>query len=210
MKLDHLVYAVPDLDRAVADFEARLGAAPSPGGRHQSVGTHNAILPLRGDAYVELMAPDPANPSPPFPLPFGLADDPGPRLVTWAAGTPEIEVAAQAARYAGFDPGTIVDFSRETPEGELLHWRLTLSTAGSEGGVMPFLIDWGGTPHPSRSGEAVCDIEGFRAEHPQPESARASLAALGCTLEVSRGPHPCLFANLVGPSGRIELLSSVA
>lgn len=205
MRLDHLVFAVPELESSVAAFEGRLGAAPAFGGRHESVGTHNAILPLRGGTYLELMAPDPSNPSPPLPLPFGLATLSSPRLVTWAAATRDIDDAVVRARSAGYDPGAIVDLSRKTPEGEMLRWRLTLRQQPVGDGLVPFLIDWGTTPHPSATSEPVCSLEGFRGEHADPDSVREMLRALDVSLDVEPSPHPRLRATIVGPEGSIVL-----
>lgn len=58
LALDHLVYAVPDLASAIDEFQSRLGIAPVLAGRHEGLGTHNAILALEGETYVERMALD--------------------------------------------------------------------------------------------------------------------------------------------------------
>jgi hypothetical protein len=36
VRLDHLVYAVPDLDAGVVDLRARLGVRAAPGGPHRA------------------------------------------------------------------------------------------------------------------------------------------------------------------------------
>lgn len=169
------------------------------------MGTHNAILPLRGGSYVELIAPDPSNPDPPLELPFGLAEATGPSLVTWAVGTRDIEAAVKSARQAGYDPGVVVDLARDLPEGKRLSWKLSLRRDLPADGLVPFLIDWGSAPHPSRTSDPVCSIEGFRAEHPNPEAVRQMLRALGVALDVERGPRPRLCATVVGPGGSLEL-----
>jgi hypothetical protein len=201
---------VPDLDRGIEDFASRLGVAPLPGGRHESLGTHNAILPLEGGAYLELLAPDPSNPDPALGLPFGLGADAGPRLLTWAARTGDLAESVESSRRSGFDPGAVVELSRETSDGRRLRWRLSVAREPFGEGLVPFLIDWGESPHPSRSAEARCRLEDLRAEHPQPGSILGALAALGCSLAVTRGPRACLFATLAGPRGRVELRSGRA
>jgi hypothetical protein len=128
-----------------------------------------------------------------------------PRLITWAAATKDIDAAVEQAKSAGYDPGTAISVARETPEGERLSWRLTVSTRFAGDGLVPFLIDWGSSPHPSGTNEALCSIEGFTAEHPDPESVRAMLSALGASLDVELGAVPCLRGTFVGPHGSLTL-----
>jgi Glyoxalase-like domain len=55
MRIDHVIYATRDLDRAAARLESELGVAALEGGRHEGLGTHNRIVPL-GGGYLELLA----------------------------------------------------------------------------------------------------------------------------------------------------------
>jgi hypothetical protein len=83
--LDHLVYSVPDLDATVEELAVRLGVRPVFGGRHEGRGTHNALLALGEQRYLEIIARDPSQPDAPTPLPHDLDGLTSPRLVTWAA-----------------------------------------------------------------------------------------------------------------------------
>jgi catechol 2,3-dioxygenase-like lactoylglutathione lyase family enzyme len=55
VRIDHVIYATRDLDRAAAMVEGQLGLSAVAGGRHEGVGTHNMIVPL-GNGYLELLA----------------------------------------------------------------------------------------------------------------------------------------------------------
>ena len=55
LRMDHVIYAVDDLDEAAAGLFDREGLGSVPGGRHEGWGTANRIVPL-GDTYLELIA----------------------------------------------------------------------------------------------------------------------------------------------------------
>lgn len=180
LHIDHLVYAVPDLADGVADIENRFGVAPSPGGAHIGMGTFNALLGLGGRTYLEIIGPDPAQPSPGGPRPFGIDDLVAPRLVAWCA-TPArpLQEVVEAARHSGYDPGEVQTMTRKRPDGVLLEWNLTMAPLDeSQGGVLPFFIDWGRTAHPSETipvGGTLLSLDLF---HPQPRSIDIVLSAV--------------------------------
>ncbi len=203
--LDHLVYAVPDLAKGVAELERRLGVRATPGGKHVGLGTHNALLALSDTAYLEVIGPDPEQPAPARPRPFGVDGLAEGRLVTWARHTRRLEGDVARARAAGFDPGEPLAMSRARPDGARLDWRLTLRAQPAGDGLVPFLIDWGATASPALSCAKGVALSALRAEHPDPEPVRRALAALGATLALSSGPAPALVATLSTPNGVVEL-----
>ena len=207
--LDHLVYAVPDLERGVRDIAERLGVEPAIGGRHPDWGTANALVALGGQRYLEIIGPDPrATHSESRLRPFGIDDLDAPRLVTWAAHVTDLDARVQAARAAGYNPGSIVDMSRTRPTGDRLAWRLTVSSSGAGlpgDGVIPFLIEWGTSAHPTESLSPSCTLVNLSATHPHPHHVRAALQGLGIALVVEEGATPGLQAELETPVGRIVL-----
>jgi Glyoxalase-like domain len=203
--VDHIVYGVDDLASAVDQLAGRLGVRPVAGGRHVGRGTHNALLGLGGGAYLEVIALDPEQPRPEAPLPFGLDRLRLPRLVGWASRSADIEGDRARARERGHDPGEVRPMSRRRPDGVLLEWRLTRDAPDPDRLVVPFLIDWGRSPHPSESAPAGVRLVELRAEHPDPAAARAQLDALGLALPVGEGPEQALVATLDTPEGRVVL-----
>lgn len=208
LPLDHLVYAVPDLDEAIADLEKRLGVRAGFGGRHEGFGSHNAILPLADTAYVELIALDPENPAPPQPPPFGLAGLEQARLVTWAVRSEDIEADTARSKARGHDTGLTLPVSRVQPDGVRLAWKLTLDPHAFGDGLVPFVIDWAGSPHPSRPDDPAmprCRLNALRATHPNPGEITRALDALGVVLPIEAGESAQLIARIEGPGGSVEL-----
>jgi hypothetical protein len=206
--LDHLVYATPDVAATTDLLAQALGVQASPGGRHVGVGTHNTLVsfgPAFGTgSYLEVIGPDPTQAAPGGPRPFGIDELTSPALVAWAVRVSGIDAAVVAARARGWDPGDVVDLSRATPAGDVLTWRLTFARP-ELGGVVPFLIDWGDTAHPSTTAASGVTLMGFELRHPQVAEVQAALAAIGASATVAPSPQPGLRAVLEGPAGRIDL-----
>jgi len=206
MNVDHVVYGVEVLGDGADELAERLGVRPAAGGTHVGRGTHNALLGLGGGAYLEVIALDPDQPRPAGPLPFALDRLRLPRLVGWASRAVDIEGQRARAAALGHDPGEVLGMSRRRPDGLLLEWRLTRGgTPDPDLLVVPFLIDWGASPHPSESAPAGVQLAELRAEHPDPAAVRERLAALGLDLPVDEGPEAALVAALETPRGRVVL-----
>lgn len=208
LRTDHLVYAVADLSVAVERIAADWGVRPVIGGKHPN-GTHNALLALGPYTYLEIIAADPEQPNPSQPRSFGIDERPNEtRLVTWAAATDDLDAVHATALAQGYDAGDVMVGSRLRPDGVKIAWRSTrpVSWPPAGDGLVPFVIEWGeGTPHPASDSPQGCMLVGLRAEHPEPESIRRMLSALGLAVEVSEGPSPALFAVIDTPKGRVEL-----
>jgi hypothetical protein len=203
MLIDHLIYRVPDLAGAVDEVEERLGVRAEAGGKHIGMGTHNALLALGPQTYLEIIAPDPGQPQPSVPRPFGLNEVSRGGLGGWAVACQDIDAAVAAARSRGYDPGEVVPMQRAGPAGAVLRWRLTLGALA--GGLVPFLISWGETEHPARSAPRGLSLESFHLEHPDPASLAPPLAALGVDAEIRLAAVPALVAQLSGPNGHMVL-----
>jgi hypothetical protein len=198
--VDHLVYAVPDLDAGVAELQDKLRLTLSPGGPHIGLGTRNLLANLGGGAYLEVIGPDPDQPKPEQPRPFGIDDLAAPRLVAWAIRVENISEVVDRARIRGYDPGPVTAMSRRRPDGVLLEWQLTPPVAG----VLPFLIDWGTTPHPSADAVQGAVLERLSISGYRKEDVYKGLKALGLDFAVGYGP-PGLAAEIRTPDGEVVL-----
>jgi hypothetical protein len=155
--------------------------------------------------YLELIAPDPGQPPPPHPRWFGLDSLDAPHLVTWAARCDDVDQRAAAARAAGLQLGEARGGRRELSDGEVVSWRLTYPDLRLGSGLVPFLIDWGKSRHPSRTAPGGVRLVALRAEHPDPPIILGQLHHLGLELRVAPGPVPALIAVLDTPRGSVEL-----
>lgn len=202
---DHLIYTVPELGPAVDRLERELGVRPEVGGRHPDLGTWNALLALGPRIYLEVMAPDPDASVRPGDRPFGIDALETGRLATWSVGHPDLPAAVEAVRDLGVELGEPAPGSRDTPDGRTLTWQITDPFTDRLGGVVPFLIDWGGTPHPATSAPQGVRLVELVARHPRPEEVRRILARLDLEIPVELASVPGLSAILEAPKGRVSL-----
>ena len=204
-KVDHLVYATPDLSAGVARIESLVGVRATPGGQHPGAGTRNALVALGPASYLEIIGPDPDQPKPPTPRRFGIDDLKAPRLVTWAAKGSNLEQLVRDAARNGVILGDVGSGGRRRPDGVTLAWRFTNPGTMLADGLVPFFIDWGSSPHPASSAVTGASLIDLRAEHPKAERVQTMLRKLGIDLLVSQGPKAQLVATIESPKGRVEL-----
>jgi hypothetical protein len=204
--VDHLVYATPNLIAGVEVIAHRLGVRPAAGGRHPAWGTRNALLSLGAESYLEIIGPDPEAAAPSdTPRPFGIDHLPAGRLITWAAKCADLAAAVLQARGLGLDLGDVQSGARSRPDGVLLSWALTDVFRQRADGIVPFLIDWGRTPHPAATAPRAGRLLHLRAVHPDAAQVKALLAALSLDIPVRRGSAPALVATIETSRGAIEL-----
>jgi len=204
-RIDHLIVAAPDLDEGRARAEELLGVEAALGGQHPGFGTRNALISLGKGRYLEIVGPDPDQPNPEGPRLFGVDDLKAPRLVTWVAKGRDLEgLVSRAGRYES-GLGSVHSGGRKQLDGEVLAWKVTDPFMPREGGVVPFFIDWGETPHPSATAPVGCELVDLRAEHPDAGRVRDILNGLELTLQVASGPTPALIATIHAPRGTVEL-----
>ena len=143
LRIDHVVYAVRDLDAAAARFDETFGLDASPGGVHPRWGTANRIISLGGASYVELIA---------IVEPSVAANTVLGRAVTertvagdrwFALCLRDDAIEATAARLdLTLEPG-----SRTLPDGRVVAWRGAGIDDPRRSPDLPFFIEWMGEPN---------------------------------------------------------------
>lgn len=204
-QLDHIVYATADVAGAADRLGELFGVRAELGGRHLGLGTYNQLLGLGGGTYLEIIGPDPDQSPTDRPMPFGLGEGRPDRVAGFAVGVSGLAAVVESARAKGYDPGEVREMQRATPDGEVLRWQLATRFDQPFDGVVPFLIDWLDTPHPSTMAPQGCRLVELRLAHPDVAGVQAAHRALGLSLAVSGGPKATLTALIATPSGEVEL-----
>ena len=137
LALDHLGYAVRDLDGAAVRFREELGLDSVVGGRHVGFGTANRIVPL-GDQYIEIVGV--VDEAEARGSAFGRSvlerttDGDGWLVIVVATD----DVDAEAARL-GLE---VTTGARSRPDGTEVRWRMTGLDAPQREPWMPFFMTW--------------------------------------------------------------------
>ena len=201
--LDHIILGVEDLDRGIAWVERRGGVRAAMSGVHPGRGTRNALLALGGRRYLEIMAPDPAQPA--SSETRGLSHLSTPRIIGWASHLASAtEIASRLSR-AGIAFSGPTAGSRRRPNGRVLEWK-TVELRDDLAGTLPFFIEWSpGSPHPSEDSPPGVTLSRFVAGAPDPTTLAARADALGIALHVRRQPHLGLHATFRGLKGEFDV-----
>lgn len=205
--IDHLLLGVADLDEGITWVERATGVRAVFGGSHPGVGTRNALLSLGERQYLEIIAPDPEQTV--FDFRVELRTLTEPRLITWAAGTDDLDALAATARERGPQMLGTRAGARTKPDGTTLQWR-TLAVPNELGrqGVepFPFFIEWKpGSVHPSEDSPRGCEIVSFAIEHPNAAGLTVALQAFGIEVRVRPSQRARLTTMLMTPKGTVEL-----
>jgi hypothetical protein len=205
--LDHILLGSPDLQGGIDFVEKHTGVRATFGGVHPGRGTQNALLSLGERRYLEIIAPDPAQPGVKNPIASNLHSLTEPRLVGWAAHPGSVATYAEKLRAAGIGFDGPTPGSRKRPDGQLLKWQI-VSLEDTASGVLPFFIEWSkDSVHPSVDAPKGCSLLTFAAETPEPEKLAALLKTLNLDLPVKKAENPRLHTILQGPKGNLNVYS---
>ena len=201
LRLDHLAIAAETLEEGAAWAEMMLGVPLESGGRHPHMGTHNRLLSLGPDLYLEVITVDPGAVPPDRPRWFDLDRFQGePRLHCWSAACDDLDATVGASELDLGEPVSLV-------RGDLL-WRMAIPDSG----VLPFdnvhpaLIEWQGQAHPTqRLPDKDVRLNRLTVRHPDAAGLSAALATLDDPRVVLENGKPGLSAELETPRGPVHL-----
>lgn len=206
--IDHLVVTAPTLASGIQHVEQTLGCKMQPGGRHPRMGTHNALLKIGIDCYLEVISIDPEAKPPGRNRWFELdtlLPETCPRLATWVMRTNDIHKVTNSTDQT---LGVVEEMSRGT-----LAWQITIPPDGRLplDGIAPAVIQWKGEIHPaSKLAESSVSLLQLVGHHPDARHITALLNAASfegpfSVVEPPDGVPIGLTATFQTPSGLVVL-----
>lgn len=199
-ELDHLVISVDTLNQGARAVEDALGVPLSPGGYHPHMGTHNRLLSLGPEIYLEVIAINPEAPNPDQPRWYRLDEFAGPpRLTNWACRTDGL---TDALKHAPDGMGTEWDLER----GDM-RWQMAIPHSGRLpfDDAAPALLSWAkASPHPCQNLPDIgVRLDRLEVTHPEASALLATFPALRSlkNIDVTEGLQPRLTAHLTTPNG---------
>jgi len=215
-RLDHLVIAAETLQQGVDYIRSKLAVEIPEGGIHKTMGTHNHLMQLGNNVYIEVIAINPEAVVPQHPRWFNLDDalmraslQQQPRLITWVMNTTDIKTV----EHESIIPiGIPTELSRNT-----LSWQVGLTEDGRllANGLVPYVIQWHTRPHPSGSmADLGCRLRSLEIYHNRPDWLRSVLVSIGANHLVSihslpDTETPYLSANIEASSGIVNFSSKL-
>ena len=204
--IDHLVYSVPDLDKAMNDFENLTGIRPTFGGYHTSRGTMNAVVNLGNSCYLELIAIDEKNKEVSAPRWMGVDFIDKAQMTRFALKSDDLEKDSTILQKYNSQMGEINGGQRKMSNGKILTWEMILPLATPAVEIVPFMTDWRNSEvHPTDAMTEECTFVGFKFTHPNPEIVIEVLNELGMNAEVEKGEKVEIKAVINSPKGIVEI-----
>ena len=207
-RIDHIVIGASNLISGTKILETKLYTKFSSGGDHQIMGTHNNLLKLKSDIYLEVIANNPIVDKPSRQRWFSLDDANtkekikfSPRLLCWVLEVDNIE---DTVKQCGYNPGEVLQLSRDD-----LTWKITVPSDGKllENGVLPILIEWSDNQHPSiKLTNSKVSINKLSLFHPEPFKIKNIISNLidSDLIRVSEG-FPKIELILTTPKGTVVI-----
>jgi len=206
-KVDHIVYSVSDLEEAIYAFEQKLGVRPIFGGYHKTFGTKNALINLSDSIYLELLTADDSNTNIITPRWMGVDFLSKNQITRWALKSNSLEGDATILKRYNPEMGEIRNGSRNSDDGSLLQWKLSMPLVSPEVEIVPFLLDWSNTEkHPSELLPNMgCELVELYGTHPNTDVFSSVFESLGYSFSIKKTDEISIKALIKSPKGIIEI-----
>jgi len=204
--IDHIVYAVPNLEDAVSKVHNLLGIKPSIGGQHITRGTKNALLNLGNQQYLELIARDHANTTFEGKAWMSVDDIIEPTITRWSLSSNDLRNDQATLAEFGQDRGQIFRGSRKTPDRKTLAWDMILPGKEDIVDIIPFMTDWSSSDiHPTDSLPRGLQLETLECYHPDPSTIQPIFDQLDIEVVIHRAASAKIKIAISSPNGIVTL-----
>lgn len=206
--IDHIVIGAQTLEQGQDYLKGLLAVDIPRGGTHDTMGTHNCVMQIGNNSFLEVLAIDPSAKPPSRRRWFSMDHERTqqnlamrPRPLCWVVGTIDLDAIV---RRSPVDLGEIISFRR----GDRT-WRMTVPADGHlpGGGLLPAFIEWSPGVHPSVNQQDLgVRLSKITLHTPEVEDLTLTLLTLGVEelVEIRKGPHQLSF-ELTAPSGNVVL-----
>jgi hypothetical protein len=213
-RIDHLVIGAESLAQGVDYVRNCLGVSMPYGGVHEKMGTHNHLMQLGHDIFLEILAINDELEPPARPRWYSLDDafvrqqiERQPALLTWVVNTRDITRLIEQATFA-------LGKAEPVRRGHL-SWHFGLPEDGRliAGGMLPYAIEWHTDTHPSGGmADLDCRFQRLEIYHPYPRWLASALASIGASdlvtiKALSKNRTPYMIAYIDTPAGLKQLHS---
>ncbi len=205
-KLDHLVYCVLDLNRAIERIFKQTGVEATLGGRHLKHGTKNALIHLGELSYLELLAIDNSNSTVKGPRWMGIDLISEPKITRWAIHSKDLLSDRVLLKSYNSNMGNLIDGSRKKQDGSILQWEMLMPLAHPEVEIIPFMIDWSKSDaHPTNGLQQNCRLEELKFYGPNNQKTKDALQAIDNNVQIHEYKDIAIQAIIEGPRGKMKL-----
>ena len=158
ISLDHVIWAVPDLEAYALKFEEMTGVKPQYGGEHTNGVTANYLAALGPCTYLEIVGPKSGVDLSVFE---GAADKyKQTAIIGFAFGVKNIERAQLVFTENNMTTGAPREGGRNKPDGSYVGWRtVNFPSVNFGSDSLVFAIEWLTKPHPATSSPKGLEIK---------------------------------------------------
>lgn len=171
-------------------------------------GTHNALLSLGEDTYLEIISPDPSQTNITSTRVFHLDEvDTHKQIIAYAVRSTKGNGITELQEILGAGP--VGDKSRKKPDGTLLEWRMTPATEAR--GARPWIIDWGDNIRPAESAPKGCELVSLAHTGPSVEqmgdilTGKMGLLTASTFVNDESMKQPKIIATIRTPKGIVKI-----
>lgn len=201
--LDHLMWEELTLEAGETRFAEVTGIKPTFGGKHPHAGTHNSLLSLGYEVYLEIISLDPEHPRTAETL-RSAPPDFAPKLIAFGVKATDLDRVERLVAESGLEVARRHNVSRQSL-GETWTWKTLVVGGHTFGNCLPFFTQSNNALHTSETSPKGCELLEFSVGHPEQQTLAALYQMLEIDVPVVQSEKPLLRAVLQTPKGLVTL-----